>query len=91
MGPEFGTTESGCTQGVRLTIVSHFVDRVVLELGLVLFVIKHIFVGNPAGVRGTHLKDPGYYRDFQQQPVTTGNPLDSFLSGCLLVCTESIV
>ena len=88
MAPESGTTKSGCTQGIRLTTVSQVVDRIVLEFGFVLFVVKLFFVVNPARVRGAHSNDPGYYRDFQQHPVTAGNPLDSVFSGCLLVCTK---
>ena len=91
MGPESGATKSGCTPRVRLTIVSQVVDRVVLEFGFVLFVIKLFFAVNPASVRGAHSNDPEYYRDFQQHSITAGKPLDAFLSGCLLVCTENFV
>ena len=91
MGPESGATKSGCTQGVRLTTVSQVVDRIVLEFGFVLFVVKIFFAVNPATVRGTHSNDPEYYRGFQQHPITAGKPPDIFLSGCLLVCTENFV
>ena len=64
--------------------MSQVVHRIVLEFGFVLFVVKLLFVVNSASVRETHSNDPGYYRDFQQQPVTAGNPLiHFFLDVCL--------
>ena len=91
MGPESGTTKSGCTQGVRITTVRQGVDRIDLELRFVLLVRNLFFAVNPATVREAQSNDLQYDRDFQEHPVTAGKPPDAFLSGCLLVCTEDFV
>jgi hypothetical protein len=57
MGPESGTTKSGCTQGIGLTTVRQGVVRIVLDFGFVLFVGIIFCVVNPATVREAQPND----------------------------------